>query len=185
GRPHVKDARPLLERADALRTRRFTYLGRTLVFPARIDWQPAGLSERWCIELNSLDELLAVGVAAAMSLEPERRQAWYEIAAGLMREWVEGAPERGLPWEVPALARRIPNLIYAQVLFANELRTDLATRRLLIESLDAQAAALADVVQDHPSDVALIDAGRALFMMGRFFDGMEARGWLEVGAAIL
>ena len=42
GRQHVNEARPLLERADAIRTRRFTYLGRTLVFPARIDWEQKG-----------------------------------------------------------------------------------------------------------------------------------------------
>ena len=185
GRQHVNEARPLLERADAIRTRRFTYLGRTLVFPARIDWEPGGLSERWSTELNSLEELLALGVAAVLALEPEGRQAWYEVAAGLMREWVDGASERGVAWGLPALALRIPNLIYAQVLFATELRADLATRRMLVESLDAQAAALATVVRDHPSDVALIDAGRALFMLGRFFDGMEARGWLEMGADIL
>ncbi|HYV56112.1 MAG TPA: alginate lyase family protein [Candidatus Nitrosopolaris sp.] len=185
GRPQANEARPLLDQAHAVRTRRFTYLGRTLVFPARIDWEPTGLSERWRIKLNSLDELLALGVAAALVSDPHARQGWYDVAAGLMREWVEGASERGVGWGVPALAARIPNLIYAQVLFAAELRADLATRRLLIESLDAQAAELAIAVEDQPSDVALIDAGRALFMAGRFFDAMEARGWLETGAAIL
>ena len=83
GRQHVNEARPLLERADAIRTRRFTYLGRTLVFPARIDWEPGGLSERWSTELNSLEELLALGVAAVLALEPEGRQAWY----GGSRRW--------------------------------------------------------------------------------------------------
>src|SRR5262249_54443786 len=34
-------------------------------------------------------------------------------------------------------------------------------------------------------DHRLIQAGRALFMAGRFFDGMEARGWLEAGATLL
>src|SRR5206468_11179430 len=91
----------------------------------------------------------------------------------------------GVAWGLPALARRIPNLLYLHAFFAAELRADPAQRRAALESLQAQAMALAAAVGDQPADHRLIGAGRALFMAGRFFDGMEARGWLEAGVAIL
>src|SRR5205809_119681 len=95
-----------------------------------------------------------------------------------------GGP-RGVAWAPRALARRIPNLLCRHAFFAAELRADPAQRRAVLESLQAQAAALAGAVAGQPADHRLIAAGRALFMAGRFFDGMEARGWPEAGAAIL
>src|SRR5207244_398772 len=92
---------------------------------------------------------------------------------------------RGVAWELPALARRVPNLLYLHALFAAELRADPAQRRAVLESLQEQATALAAAVAGQAADHRLIGAGRALFMAGRFFDGMEARGWLEAGATIL
>jgi uncharacterized heparinase superfamily protein len=186
GRHHLTAAKPLLERADAVRGRRFTYLGRTLGFPGRIDWSPAGLSPAWQVSLNSLDDLFPLGVAAALAPSGDVRRRWYDVAAALVREWIAGAArDGGVAWEVPALARRIPNLLYLHAFFAAELRADPVERRAMLESLQAQAAALAAAVAGRPADHHLIGAGRALFMAGRFFDGAEARGWLEAGAAIL
>src|SRR5205823_1151849 len=96
-----------------------------------------------------------------------------------------GRQHLGVAWEVPALARRIPNLIYLQVFFARELRDDPGARRALRESLYLQAAALAATVGEQPADHWLVAAGRALFLAGRFFDGLEARSWLDAGTALL
>ena len=186
GRQHVGDARALLERAEAVRGRRFKFFGRTVGFPGRIDWEPRGLPRPWRIALNSLDDLFSAGVAAALAPTREVRAGWYEVAMNLAREWLTGAPPHsGVAWEVPALSRRIPNLIYLQTFFARELRDDPGARRTLRESLYTQAAALAATAGDQPADHWLVAAGRALFMAGRFFDGMEARGWLDAGTALL
>jgi hypothetical protein len=176
----------MLERAAAVRGRRLSFLGRTVGFPGRIDWDPAGLSLAWRTELNSLDDLLPLGVAAALAPRPEVRRKWYDVAANLVREWIAVAtPGRGAGWQTAALARRVPNLVYFYVLFAAELRADPPARQALLESLDAQTTALAAGLPGPTVDHTLIHAGRALFMAGRFFDGMEARGWLDTGAAIL
>jgi uncharacterized heparinase superfamily protein len=186
GRQHLLEARPLLERADAVRGRRFTYLGRTVAFPGRIDWQPHGLPEAWVTALNALDDLEALGVAAALAPTTDVRRRWYETATALLRDWASGVPAgHGIPWRVAALARRIPNLIHAHVFFGIELRADTAQRRALLDTLYAQTTALATAVTGAPPDHTLVAAGRALFMAGRFFDGMEARGWLDKGAALL
>src|SRR5205823_4352101 len=186
GRQHLAAAKPLLERAEAVRGRRFTHLGRTLGFPGRMGWSPAGLSHAWLVSLNSLDDLLPLGVAAALAPSVDVRRRWYDVAAALVREWIAGAGEApGVAWVLPALARRLPTLPDLHAFFAAELRADPAQRRAALESLQAQAMALAAAVGDQPADHRLIGAGRALFMAGRFFDGTEARGWLEAGAAIL
>src|SRR5207237_896253 len=186
GRQHLGEARVVLERAEALRGRRFQFFGRTIGFPGRIDWEPRGQPKPWLIALNSLDDLFAGGVAATLAPTPEVRGGWYEVATDLAREWIAGAtPYSGVAWEVPALARRIPNLIYLQVFFARELRDDPGARRALRESLYLQAAALAATVGEQPADHWLVAAGRALFLAGRFFDGLEARSWLDAGTALL
>ena len=133
GRQHLAEARLLLERAEAVRGRRFTHLGRTVGFPGRIDWTPAGLSHAWLTELNSLDDVLALGVAAALAPSVDVRRRWYDVTAALVREWVAGAGEgSGVAWELPALARRIPNLLYVHAFFAAELRADPPQRRALL-----------------------------------------------------
>jgi uncharacterized heparinase superfamily protein len=186
GRQQAGEARPYLERADAIRGRRFTYLGRTVGFPGRIDWDPAGLSEFWRVALNSLDEIVPLGVAATLAPSADGRRRWWDVATGLVREWAGGTERgRGAGWTVPALARRIPNLLYLGAFFGPELRTEQAQRRAVLESLYVQSAALAASVQGLARDHHLVATGRALFMAGRFFDGMEARSWLDAGATIL
>jgi uncharacterized heparinase superfamily protein len=185
GRHDAVEARPLLERADAIRGRRFTYLGRTVGFPGRIEWEPAGLSEEWRIALNSLEDLVPLGVAAALAPNNDVRRRWYDFTAALVREWIGGTGRDGVAWTVPCLVRRIPHLVWTHAFFAAELRADTATRQLLLESLYAQATALAAAQPGLPADALLIRAARALFVAGRFFDGMEARGWLQTGAKVL
>jgi hypothetical protein len=186
GRQQVAEAKPFLERATAVRGRRLSHLGRTVGFPGRIDWDPAGLTFAWRTELNSLDDLLPLGVAAALAPRPEARRKWYDVAANLVREWIAAtSPSQGAGWQIPALARRIPNLIYFYIFFAAELRADPRARLAFLESLDAQTRALAASLPGPAADHTLIHAARALFMAGRFFDGMEARAWLDTGAATL
>ncbi|HZP43414.1 MAG TPA: alginate lyase family protein [Candidatus Binatia bacterium] len=174
--------------AEAERTaaRRFAHGGVEVVFDGRIDWNPRGRSEEWRVALNALEPLFAVGVAAAVAETPEARRGWYEVATGLVREWIAGAPPgRGVAWRLPALARRIPQLVHLQAFFASELRADARMRRTLLASLYEQAGALAAAVAGRTGDAALVGAGRALLIAGRLFDGMEARGWLEAGAGLL
>jgi uncharacterized heparinase superfamily protein len=186
GRHHVAEAKPVLEHADAVRGRRFTRLGRTVGFPGRIDWEPAGLSEAWRAAFNDLGDLFPLGVAAALAQTPEARRRWYEVASALVREWTSGTrPGEGVAWRLPALAGRIPNLLYLNAFFAPELRADAPVRRALLESLCAQTAALAAALPGHPADHHLIHAGRALFMAGRLFDGADARAWLDAGQKLL
>ena len=176
---------PVLARAEAVRARRFTHLGRTIEFSDRVDWQPADASERWAIALNALDEFVALGVAASVAPTNETRREWYEYAASLVGDWTANMPKTGVGWTRAALVRRIPNLIYGHVLFATELRDDPERRRVFVDSLYQQVTALAAVVATSGADRDRMLAGRALYLAGRFFDDIEARGWLEVSTNLL
>ena len=175
-----------LARAEALRAGRLTHLGATIAFDGRIDWFPRGASAGWQRALHGLDELVAVGVAAATAPSADERRSWYELATDVTRDWTRRVPVgHPLAWSVPALARRVRNLLVVQALFAPELRKDAETRRSVLGQLFDQAGALATALPDHEPDAWLVAAGNALFLAGRFFDGMEARGWVELGTATL
>lgn len=181
----AEDLAPVLARAEALWARRFTYFGRTLELRDPIDWEPRGVSERWCVALNSLDDVVACGIAAHVALAAETRLEWYEHAASLVGQWIATAPRAGVAWSTAALARRIPNLVYGFTLFGAELRDDDERRRVFLDSLHQQAAALFAVLRAGGGDRERLLAGRALFLAGRFLDGIEARGWLEKGTEVL
>jgi uncharacterized heparinase superfamily protein len=181
----VEELAPAVARAEAAVARRFTYLGRTREFADRIDWQPADASEQWTIALNALEEFAALGVTCYAAATAEAKRQWYERGASLVGEWMTNAPRNGLAWGGAALARRIPNLIYGYVLFAAEMRDDAERRRVFIESVYQQATTLATALAAGGVERDRILAGRALFLAGRFFDGIEARGWLETGTNLL
>ncbi len=178
-------ARPLVVRAEQVQAGRFGYGGYTLAFDDGIDWGAREASADWRTALHGLDDLFALGVAARVAATPVERAAWYETAAALVRDWLLRGRSHRASGTLPAQARRIVSLIHATVFFGAELRADVATRRSLLEVLYAEAVALAIAVTRQPSEPALVVAGRALFMAGRYFDGLEARGWLDAGTAVL
>lgn len=179
-------AAPFVARAEALRQGGVRHLGATHGLGDRTDWFPRGVSADWLRALHALDEVVAAGVAAATTPAPDERRAWYELATGLVCDWRRRVPAgHAIAWSLPPLARRVRNLLLLQALFAPELRRDTAMRRDLLADLYEQAGALASTVPVHPPDPWTIAAANALFLAGRFFDGMEARGWIELGTATL
>ena len=179
-------AAPFVAGAEELRAGRFTHLGATLGLGDRTDWFPRSASPAWQRALHALDELVAVGLVAASARVPDERRAWYEVATSLVRDWTRRVPAgHAIAWSVPPLARRVRNLLLLQAFFAPELRKDAAMRRDLLATLYDQAGVLATSVTNHPADPWLIAAANALFLAGRFFDGMEARRWAELGTTTL
>jgi hypothetical protein len=181
-----EDAAGFIACAQALRDGSVTHLGRTVESEGRIDWFPRAASREWQIALHALDEVVAAAIAAATSSSAEERRGWYELALAVLRDWGRRVPVgHAVAWSVPALARRVRNLLLVQALLAPELRKDADTRRDLLGRLYEQVGALASAAGSHPSDGWLIAAGNSLFFAGRFFDGMEARQWVEAGTTML
>jgi hypothetical protein len=180
------DARDFVARAEALRAGRVVHLGAIRQSSGRLEWLPRDASTAWQSALHGLDELVAVGIAGATAPSADERRGWYELAIATTHDWTRrvtaGHP---IAWSVPALARRVRNLLLMQALFAPELRKDQTARRDLLAHLYEQAGALATAAATPGSGPWLVAAGNALFLAGRFFDGMEARGWVETGTTML
>jgi hypothetical protein len=182
GPEHRLGAAPVLARAAAVRDGRFTYLGHTVTFDDAIEWSPRGTSEAWRTALQGLDDVVALGIAAALAASPDERLSYWHAATGLLNAWLtSGRPGNN----VAAQARRIVSLIHLHACFAAELRADPHARRALLDTLYGDAVGLAVAAPRQPSEPSLVAVGRALFMAGRFFDGMEAREWLDAGTALL
>jgi heparinase II/III-like protein len=179
-------AAPFIDCAAAVREGRFAHYGATLTLGERPDWFPRTASPEWQRALHALDELVAIAVAGATATAPDERRRWYELATSLAGDWARRVPAgHAIAWSVPALARRVRNLLLVQAVFAAELRKDAAVRRDLLATCWEQTEALAAAIPTQPNDAWLIAAANALFLAGRFFDGMEARGWTELGSTTL
>jgi hypothetical protein len=176
----------LVRRAEALRAGRLVHLGAVHQADGKLEWFPRGTSAAWQRSLHGLDELVAVGIAGVTAPTPEERRAWYDLATSSVRDWTRRVPSgHPVASAVPALARRVRNLLLVQALFGPELRKDVETRRDLLTHLFEQTGVLAGSLETHPADPWLIVAANALFLAGRFFDGMEARGWVDLGTTTL
>lgn len=185
GPDHRGAAADVLARADDAVALRFRHLGEERVFEGRVDWAVRDASDAWRVALHRLDEALAMALAAALAPSPAERTPWWEAAWAHVADWVAHGRGAVGAAEVTGQARRIANLIHVHTVFANELRADARRRRVLLEALYAEAVALAVAVPRLEPDHELVGAGRALVMAGRFFDGMEAREWLEAGTNLV
>ncbi len=183
GAEHREAAAPLLARAAAVREGRFSHLGHTVTFEGDIDWAPRGTSDAWRAALQGLDDMVALGVAGALSASADERLGYWHAATGLLSAWLAGGRNAGAA--PAAQARRIVSLIYLHACFTPELRADPRIRRTLLDTLYAEAVALAVAAPRQEQTPALVGTARALFMAGRFFDGMEAREWLDAGTTLL
>lgn len=183
---HEAAAADFLARAEALRAGSFVFDGHEQRFDDGIDWSPRGVSPTWLATHHRLDGAVAIGIAASMAPDAEARAAWYDLGIRLVCDWITGEPTHpSLAFESPSLAPRISNLVAFHLCFGAELRNDVRARRLLLDSIYRQTTSVPHALQRPTPDPWLVALGRALFVAGRFFDGLEARGWVEQGAALM
>lgn len=174
---------PLLRAAVDLARRQVSYEGLALALRDGMVWSPAGASAAWLAAHHRLHAMWPLTVAAALAPTPESRERWYDLAGGLVRMWVgAGAAE---PLDRTISPRRIVSLLAFQECFDARLRNDVDLRAQLLGGLHREAEMLSACVADMPADPWLVATGRALFLAGRVFDGLDARQWEEQGADVL
>jgi hypothetical protein len=179
-------AADLLARAHDAVALRFRHLGEERTFDGKVDWALRNTSPAWGSALHRLDEALAMAIAAATADTPAERTRWWDATFAHVSDWIaRGRSASAASADVADQARRIVNLIHVHTVFGNELRADARRRRELLDALYAEAVALAVAVPRVEGDPGLVVAGRALMMAGRFFDGLEAREWLEAGTNLV
>jgi hypothetical protein len=183
---HAAAAADFLAQAEAARAGAFVFEGVERRFDERIDWRPRGASDGWLAAHHRLDGAFAVGIAATLARDGGERRAWYEAGLRLVADWItRSRTHPSLALEVPSMAPRISNLIGFYLCFAAELRNDVRARRLILDSIYRQTATLAAALPRLAPDAWLVAVGRTLFVAGRFFDGLEARSWVELGTVTL
>lgn len=176
----------LLAAAEGLRAGQITLLGRSTPSSGEIDWAGRDATPAWRVALHGLEHLVPAGFAAVLAESPEERAGWWTLVAAHLQEWLtRGRRGHGAAARLEAQTRRVTNLIQLATIFAAELEADPELRRALLESIYTDATSLAVTLPRHPADVWLVVGARALFTAGRFFDGEEARGWIETATGIL
>jgi hypothetical protein len=169
-----------------LRAGHISLLGRTTSCTGEIDWAGREATPTWRVALHGLEHLVPAGYAAVLAATPEERAAWWQLVADQLQEWfARGRRGHGAAARLEAQTRRVTNLIQIATIFTPELEADPELRRALLESVYTEATSLAVTLPRHPADVWLVVGARALFTAGRFFDGEEARGWVDLATTIL
>jgi uncharacterized heparinase superfamily protein len=131
-------------------------------------WDDPALEKLWLYNLHYFDDL---GAPA----EAERR-SWQRA---LLVRWVrENPPAAGTGWEPYPTSLRIVNWV-KWALAGNALPA------ACVQSLAVQTRWLAGRLERHLLGNHLFANAKALVFAGLFFEGAEARGWLEHGLAIL
>lgn len=145
---------------------RFLNQERRLVFPGC--WNDPACDRLWLYNLHYFDDLNA--------REAEDRLEWHR---NLIHRWIaENPPGSGTGWEPYPTALRIVNWIKWS-LAGNALHTKWR------HSLAVQARWLARHMEWHLGGNHLWSDAKALVFAGLFFEGEEARAWLDRGMAVL
>ena len=146
----------------------FRFLNEEHRIASAADWSNPWWDALWVYNLHYFDDLCAVGAA--------ERADWHR---SLMARWIAENPVgRGCGWDSYPTSLRIVNWI-KWALAGGSLSE--AARH----SLAVQARHLASRIEWHLLGNHLLANAKALVFAGCYFDGWEARGWLEKGLEIL
>jgi len=147
---------------------RFVFLNETHELNGPGDWNNPAWEKLWLYNLHYFDDLNAQGA--------EARQAWHRT---LIQCWIaENPPGQGNGWEPYPLSLRIVNWI-KWALAGNPLEA------AWVHSLAVQARFLRRRLERHLLGNHLFANAKALVCAGLFFQGAEAKEWLDTGLNLL
>lgn len=153
---------------------RFLSVERELAAPG--DWDRADWPRLWRYNLHYFDDLVAQGAA--------ERAPWHRA---LVERWIaENPPGHGTGWEPYPTSLRIVNWVKWALTDGQTARD--GEPRLLdaaLHSLAVQARWLRARLEIHLLGNHLWANAKALIFAGAFFDGAEARNWLDKGLALM
>lgn len=156
---------------------RFTFIERTVEFPADIDWHISTVDRLWRYHLHYFVWVPALCLGeAAIGYHVFRRQALSWIAGNRML--------RGDGWHPYTISLRTVHWMQAWAQWRSELASDTGFRRLLADSLHTQLRLLERQVEFDVRGNHLLENMRALWWGGIFFSGPAAERWREVAKKI-
>ncbi|WP_041282162.1 heparinase II/III family protein [Desulfohalobium retbaense] len=146
----------------------FCFLNQTHTLHWPQGWNDAVADKLWLYNLHYFDDLHAQGA--------EERTAWHHR---LLLRWVdENPPGKGNGWEPYPTSLRVVNWV-KWALAGNTLP------EAAVHSLAVQVRWLGKHLEYHLLGNHLFANAKALVFAGAFFEGQEARQWMDKGLAIL
>lgn len=147
---------------------RFSFLNREGTVEQAGDWNAAERDKLWLYNLHYFDDLNAA--------QADQRTAWHRA---LISRWIaDNPPGQGNGWEPYPTSLRIVNWV-KWALCGNALEAQ------WVQSLAVQARWLRKHLEWHLLGNHLFANAKVLVFAGAFFDGPEAKEWLDKGTAIL
>jgi len=146
----------------------FHFLNQNVKSDLESVWNCGELPKLWLYNLHYFNDLNSVGA--------EERQ---DLLNDLLVSWIEqNPPGHGVGWEPYPLSIRIVNLVKWQLSKPNFDTNILVSLAVQVRYLEAN-------IEYHLKGNHLFSNAKALVFAGYFFDGPEARRWLEKGMRIL
>ncbi len=165
-----------------LRSHRFEYVGESSTYPERVVWNDKNRTRLWRMNLHYFDFAPFWIIDAAVNKNSENRDHWM----WLIDSWIQDNPMGCFEaWNPYCISRRIPNWIIALQLSAIAGIEDYKFSNNLLRSLYRQSAYLyGNIEWDLPMNH-LTANGRALVYAGAFFEGNQAKKWLDLGLKLI
>ncbi len=161
---------------------RFCFLNRTVDLGIPIDWNPSTETKLWKYNLHYFDYVRSI---ALMRTGAPNDKA-YALFRRLASEWIASCPvAMPFAWDAYPISLRLNNWLRAYSVFNNELKNDEAFSQKLRQSMYIQTVYLEKHLEYHLLNNHLLENGRSLWLMGRFFNGTDAKRWHAKGLAIL
>ena len=160
---------PCIDKHPSFSEKQFCFLNETVRADFPIAWNDARLSKLWLYNLHYFDYINQSIIDCSIALD-------------LMQDWVKYNPVGvGNGWEPYTLSLRVVNWIKFFV------RNDLQIKNFpgIFRSLFLQARFLFGHLEYHLLGNHLFKNGVALVYLGAFFEGEEARDWLQEGRKII
>ncbi|MBX2882347.1 MAG: heparinase II/III family protein [Granulosicoccus sp.] len=160
----------------------FTFLNRKVNVGTPVDWTPETQSKLWIYNLHYFDYLRTI----ARLHQQKPSDEYYRLFRRLAIDWINHCPvSTRLAWDSYPVSLRLCNWARAYMVFEKELGADETFARQLRQSMYIQTTYLESHLEYHILNNHLLENGRALWLMGRFFAGAEPERWQKKGYKIL
>jgi len=161
---------------------KFCFLNKVAELDIPTNWNPSSESKLWIYNLHYFDYVRTI----LLQHQEQNTDQSYALFRRLVNEWMSScAVAMPLAWDAYPISLRLNNWLRAYMVFERELALDTAFSQKLRQSIYIQAKYLESHLEYQLLNNHLLENGRTLWLVGRFFDGPDAQRWRDKGFAIL
>ncbi len=174
--------RPANTDVSSIDSGNFCFLNRYSELGIPTNWNPSSETKLWIYNLHYFDYVRSIALLQNDQLDGKP----YALFRRLVCEWIASCPVAApRAWDSYPISLRLSNWLRAYTAFFNELESDRHFSRKLRKSMYTQTIFLEKHLEYEVLNNHLLENGRALWLMGRFFQGADADRWRAKGLSIL